>query len=84
MNELEHERLDVDNAAIESLVLADAIAATSILDACRVLSLTPEPSSQAGHAVLLRIDGEEIGLGLGLRLGLDLSHHRAVAASVPC
>ena len=105
MNEFEHERLDVYKAAIELLVLADAIAATlprgrgyladqlrraassisfniaegagefasdekvrfyrmarrsatesaAILDACRVLSLTPDPSSQAGRAVLLRI-----------------------------
>lgn len=105
MNEFEHERLDVYKAAIEVLVLADAIAAAlprgrgyladqlrraassisfniaegagefasdekarfyrmarrsatesaAILDACRVLSLTPEPSSQAGRAVLLRI-----------------------------
>jgi four helix bundle protein len=105
MNEFEHERLDVYKAAIELLVLADAIAATlprgrgyladqlrraassisfniaegagefaadekarfyrmarrsatesaAILDACRALSLTTEPSSPAARAVLLRI-----------------------------
>ena len=108
MNEFEHERLDVYKAAIELLVLADAVAATlprgrgyladqlrrvrraassisfniaegagefandekarfyriarrsatasaAIFDACRVLSLTTEASSQAGRAVLLRI-----------------------------
>jgi four helix bundle protein len=105
MNEFEHERLDVYKAAIELLVLADAIAATlprgrgyladqlrraassisfniaegagefaadekarfyrmarrsatesaAILDACRALSLTTEPSSQSARAVLLRI-----------------------------
>jgi len=105
MNEFEHERLDVYKAAIELLVLADAVAATlprggayladqlrraassisfniaegagefasdekarfyrmarrsatesaAILDACRALSLTTAPSSEAGRAVLLRI-----------------------------
>ena len=105
MNEFEHERLDVYKAALELLVLADAVAATlprgrgyladqlrraassiafniaqgagefasdekapfyrmarrsatesaAIFDACRVLSLTTEPASQAGRAILLRI-----------------------------
>jgi four helix bundle protein len=104
MNEFEHERLDVYKAAIELLVLADAVAATlprgrgyladqlrrassisfniaegagefasdekarfyrmarrsatesaAIFDACRILSLTTEPSAQAGRAILLRI-----------------------------
>ena len=99
MNEFEHERLDVYKAAIELLVLADAVAATlprdqlrraansisfniaegagefasdekarfyrmarrsasetaAFFDACRVLSLTTEPASQAGRAILLRI-----------------------------
>ena len=105
MNEFEHERLDVYKAAIELLVLADAVATTlprgrgyladqlrraassisfniaegagefaveekarfyrmarrsatesaAILDACRALSLTTSPSSEAGRAILLRI-----------------------------
>src|SRR5688572_16416042 len=105
MNEFEHERLDVYQAAIEFLVVADTIAtdlprgrsyladqlrraassisfniaegagefaaadkarfyriarrsateSAAILDACRVLSLTGKPISQAGRALLLRV-----------------------------
>ena len=105
VNEFEHERLDVYQAAVQFLVLADTIASAlprgrayladqlrraasssslniaegagefapadkarfyrmarrsatesaAILDACRILSLTTESSSQAGRALLLRV-----------------------------
>ena len=141
MNEFEHERLDVYKAAIELLVLADAVAATlprgrgyladqlrraassisfniaegagefasdekarfyrmarrsaiesaAIFDACRVLSLTTEPSVTGWSRAPppnrrdAHSDGEEVGLGLGLALDLNRSEPlwRGPSASSP-
>src|SRR5215210_5652179 len=54
-----------EKARFYRIARRSATESAAILDACRALSLTTAPSSQAAR------DGEEIGLGLGL--GLDLS-----------
>jgi hypothetical protein len=65
-------------------LLRSATESAAIFDACRVLSLTTEPSSQAGRAILppnrrdAQSDGEEVGLGLGL----DLSQTQLIRTTV--
>ena len=65
-----------------------ATESAAILDACRALSLTTGPSSEAGRTILLRIVAtltamvKRSGLGLGLGLGLDLTHAQPIKTSV--
>ena len=53
MQRFDHEKLDVDQAAVEFVALADESAA--ILDVCRRLKLVSEASYAAGRDLLLRI-----------------------------
>ena len=53
MQRFDHEKLDVYQAAVEFVALADESAA--ILDVCRRLKLVSEASYAAGRDLLLRI-----------------------------